>query len=147
MMQQNLLEEFRRTLLAIGEIPPLPKETLLRLLQRGMIRELLAHPTRESITLLEEICVFAPLPIIRQDALEALIVLSQQNNPEAILSLYRLSVERDFLPAISHLRTTHLTCPDSQLQAIFSFLYLPEIDITQSYENLVHLSSYFFYRA
>ncbi len=147
MMQQNLLEEFRRTLLAISEIPPLPKETLLRLLQRGMIRELLAHPTRESITLLEEICVFAPLPIIRQDALEALIVLSQQNNPEAILSLYRLSVERDFLPAISHLRATHLTCPDSQLQAIFSFLYLPEIDITQSYENLVLLSSYFFYRA
>jgi WD40 repeat protein len=148
MSEKHPLEEFRRALLSISELPTLPKEVLVSLIQRGIIRRLLTDPTPESIVLLEEACAFAPLPIIREDALDALIQLSHQNNPEAILSLYRLAVERDYPPAISYLKSNLLPCLNpSSLQAVFSFLHLPENDYAQSGENLELLAEYFFHHA
>lgn len=147
MIERHLLEEFRRALLSISEIPSLPKEIFVPLIQRGIIRELLNNPTQESIAALEEVCAFAPLPVIREDALEALIQLSHQNYSEAILGLYRLAVERDYLPAISYLRNNSIICPNPHLQAVFSFLHLPEADYTQFSDSLSLLAEYFFYHA
>ncbi|GAP10648.1 protein containing FOG: WD40 repeat [Bellilinea caldifistulae] len=147
MSEQRLFEEFRRTLLSVSEFPSLPKEELVSLIQRGIIRILLTDPNPESIALIEEACAFAPLPIIREDALDALIQLSHQNNPEAILSLYRLAIERDYPPAITHLKFNPLPCPNPHLQAVFSFLYLPDGGYAQSSENLELLAEYFFHHA
>ncbi len=147
MTGHHLLQEYRRTLLSFSEIPNLPRENLIILIQKGMIRELLENPTQESITILEDVCAFAPLPTIQEDAFEALIELCQDNHPEAILSLYSLAVEREHPPAIAYLKNHPHTSPNPCLQAAFSFLCVAEDDYAQFDQNLALLADYFFHHA
>lgn len=147
MNDQPFLEDFRRTLHSISEIPGLPKEILIRLIQRGIIRELLSYPTPQSIALLEDICITAPIPEIREDALDALIQLSRENQPEAISGLYRLAVEGNHLQAISFLQKHRLTSPQPELQAAFSFAHLTDDDYAQFDKDFLWLTRYFFHSA
>ena len=147
MSDQPLLEDFRRTLQSISEIPALPKELLIRLIQRGIIRELLSYPTQESIGLLEEICMTAPIPEIREDSLDALIQVSHKNYPDAVLGLYRLAVEDNHNGAIFYLQKHRLTSPQPELQAAFSFVHLSDDDYAQFDKDFNWLARYFFHLA
>lgn len=147
MNDQHFLEEFHRTLNSISEIPALPKDILIRLIQRGIIRELLSSPTPDSIALLEEICTTAPIPEIREDALDALIQMSHENHPDAVLGLYRLAVEGNHNGAISYLQQHRLTSPQPELQAAFSFAHLTDEDYTQFDKDFKSLANYFFHLA
>lgn len=147
MNDQPFLEDFRRTLHSISEIPALPKEILIRLIHRGIIRELLSYPNPNSIALLEDVCITAPIPEIREDALNALIQLSHENRPDAVLGLYRLAVEGNLSGANSFLQKHPLTSPQPELQAAFSFMYLTDDDYAQFDKDFTRLSDYFFHLA
>lgn len=147
MVAHHFFEELRRALLSLSEIPDLPREAILRLIQRGAIRELLTNPTAESVALLEEACLSAPLPQVRDEAFDALVQLSRQNHPQAVLSLYRLAVENEHAAAIAFLKSDLLPCPSAELQAVFSFLHLTDHDYAQSDNQLQHLATYFFHHA
>jgi len=147
MNDQPFLEDFRRTLHSISEIPALPKEILIRLIHRGIIRELLSYPNPHSIALLEDVCITAPIPEIREDALNALFQLSRENLSDAVLGLYRLAVEGNHSGAISFLQKHPLTSPQPELQAAFSFMYLTDDDYAQFDKDFTRLADYFFHLA
>lgn len=122
-LTEEQIAELQRILQSLVPIERLEQVDALDLLMKGAVLTLEQEASAESIDALEQVVLSAPPPAIRRLALASLTRLALREKREAVLSLYRLAVERDHAEARQEILTYRFTAPDERLRVLFTFLY------------------------
>ncbi len=144
MLEMDWIQAYQRALNSLILPEDLTTNQIHRLAQRGMLVELLADASPTAVEIVQQTVISAALPQVKQDALNGLIGLAQQDHSQAILSLYHLALDHQHSGAIAAITAQRFQPGDAALAAAFAFLYLTFDEYTHLDSEYHRLGEYLF---
>jgi hypothetical protein len=96
---------------------------LFRLLfLKGVVITLREDQSPDAVSLLEKTVLLCPLAPIQEQALQSLVELAMERNPESIQAIYRLAIEQNLVTAQLAIEQSGITIPDLQSRAVYALL-------------------------
>lgn len=136
---------YKQALNSLSLPDELAPDQIHRLVQRGMLVDLLEDGSTAAIQIIKRAVVSAPLTQIQQDALNGLITLARKNHSQAITSLYELALEHQHSGAITAITKYRFEQQDAALMAAFAFLFLTFDEYTKFDPDYSRLAQYLFH--